>query len=482
MTIKPRLRKKAAAILLLSSKAFLASIFIFNIVNQKAKAGPQVEYLGEAQLELFDYYAYGDEMLFYLDNAARYSAEPIALKDGMTDTEYIALFKQNFAAYLANFNKLYYTRPYLFNDNYSFSVSDGRLMLSTLFEIPVFGDTVPRNIQTQVDYRINPSLVYRNDSLKKLKLGAKPLITAPVAPAEVTAKVETPSTVSLRPASEYFPFIVISDLQIGDQKKEWFKSGVSQIISLNPELVIINGDMIDANPSDAESKLDRMWSYFDSNVKKKLGSANLAMIPSAGNHDAFGGKYEKFWNSYKPGVENLKGSYPKYYSFDYKKNHFVVLYTVTYNIDAEQLAWLIEDLTSAKGKYNNIFVFGHIPLQQICFQLSHCSTTLKPKGQLLNLLRETGVKFYSSGHHHAYNKGSLNGVDMISSGSMYVSYLELGQTSSGSTYRQQPSFLFIDVNGNKVSAKSYTGTGFSSVFDESNLHQVPGYDALVSVS
>lgn len=482
--MKFKLKKKAVAILLLSSIAFLASIFIFITVNQKVKAGPQVEYLGEAQLELFDYYAYGDEMLFYLDNAARYSAESIVLKDGMTDFEYIALFKQNFALYLANFNKLYYTRPYLFNDNYSFSVKDSKLMLSTQFEIPVFGDIVPRNIQTQVDYKINPSIAYRTDGLKKLKAGIKPLVNAPAAvkPTGVPDKVDTPSTVSLRSASEYLPFIVISDLQIADQNKEWFKSGISRVISLNPELVIINGDMIDANPSDSESRLDRMWSYFNSNVKQRLGSANLIMIPSVGNHDAFGGKYEKFWNSYKPNVENLQGNYPGYYSFDYKKSHFVVLYAATYSINAEQLAWLTEDLTNAKGNYNNIFVFGHIPLQQICSQLSHCPTTLKPKDALLNLFKETGVTFYSSGHHHAYNKGSLNGVDMVSSGSMYVSYLSLGKTSSGEVYRQLPSFLFVDVKGNKVSTKSYTGTGFSSVFDESKLHNIPGYDPLVAVS
>ncbi len=482
--MRRRMNKRAVAILILSSLAFIAAIFVFSAITQKVKPGPKVDYIGEQQLELFDFYGCGEEMSFYLDTATKYSAETITIKDGMTDWEYLALFKEAFAKHLVNFNKVFYTRPHLFVDNYTFSVKEDKLLLAAKEKFPVYcvGVAVPKNIFSQIDYKINPSVSYKNENIKKLKPGVKPSPSI-INLAEVAQpKVDAPSTISLRSSSEYFPFVVVSDMHVGDQNKEWHKSGVNQILSLNPGLVVVNGDMIDGNPSDSVSKIGRMWSYFDLSFKNKIISAGIILIPSAGNHDPFLGKYVTFWESYKPNVENLNGNYPKYYSFDYKGSHFVIIYAPVYTIDSQQMSWLISDLNSARGKYNNIFVFGHMPLQQICSQISHCPITLKPKDDLLKLFKDNGVTFYSNGHHHAYNKGSINGVDILSSGSMYVSYLSLGKTSSGGTYRQQPSFMFVDVKGSKVSVKSYTGTGFSSVFDEAKLHQVPGYDPLISVS
>ena len=130
-----------------------------------------------------------------------------------------------------------------------------------------------------------------------------------------------------------------------------FKWAIEELNLLNPDFVVIVGDLIRGYTSDNEL-LKKEWDEFD----RVVATFRMPFHLVVGNHDVWDENSEQVF----------KDRYGKlYYSFDHKGSHFIVLdsdlTSCFQKIDEAQLDWLKGDLEAHKDA-EHIFVFLHKPL------------------------------------------------------------------------------------------------------------------------
>ncbi|MBU0556761.1 MAG: metallophosphoesterase [Alphaproteobacteria bacterium] len=168
---------------------------------------------------------------------------------------------------------------------------------------------------------------------------------------------------------------------------------------------------------------------------------------------------------------------PRYYAFDHKGVHFVVLDSVGLTddrnyegrVDAEQLQWLRADL-AAQPKGTRIIVATHIPLVTAvqCYQpeswanTPHNWTFVVNGREVLRILRDYDVLAVLQGHSHVFEQIELNGIRFISAGAV------AGADWRGSFLGTPEGYSEIFVSGRTVEAK-YRTYGFAA----SNRQDVP---------
>lgn len=269
---------------------------------------------------------------------------------------------------------------------------------------------------------------------------------------------QVPQQISNKVVPEKFSFIVLSDSNglgnVADQP-DVFEEIINEITQISPKpvFVIHNGDMIGGNKNSERKNAQGMWNEFLKTIQP-LGEAEIGFFPSAGNHDASYNKvllevYKETWGVYKNIKDfNIKGSYNKYYSFDFKNSHFIILFGAKKDLDKEQLDWLNQDLFQAEGKYDNIFVFSHIPLTVISWY--HPFDRLEPTNEVKGILKNKITAFFG-GHHHLYYDFEEDGIRQIGTGTAGSGdgyYLSKPGLNTGS--RGQFSYLKVIVLGKEV--------------------------------
>lgn len=228
---------------------------------------------------------------------------------------------------------------------------------------------------------------------------------------------------------------------------------VNQIKSENVDLVIFEGDLVDArSDKDLGSKLDYWKSIMD-----KLGCPYYV---SVGNHDIPG-----------PGSENIvrakfdlpangpKGCEELVYSFDHKDAHFVSLDSHRYrDHNRVQRSWLRADL--AGNKKPHVFVFSHDPAYP---NGSHIGSSLDKypdeRDAFWRILASHGCQVYFCGHEHFYARSKKDGVIQVINGTCGA---PIAKGRAGSILKYH--YVIIDVVGNNVKAfaKDENGVQFDS--------------------
>jgi predicted phosphodiesterase len=178
-----------------------------------------------------------------------------------------------------------------------------------------------------------------------------------------------------------------------------YQRAIDEVNLLQPELVLIAGDLIYGYDEDMEL-IEREWEAFDEATARFEMPVHLV----AGNHDIWDGPSEEMY-------QQRYG--PLWYSFDRKDCHFVVLdsedQTAPNQIAGEQLEWLRADLAVAEGK--RIFVFLHKPLWEEEDPDNDWGENVHP------LLAEAGVDTVFAGHWHIYRQApTKDGVRYIITG------------------------------------------------------------------
>jgi len=154
--------------------------------------------------------------------------------------------------------------------------------------------------------------------------------------------------------SEKFTFAILGDKTTGGVLN-WpiFDRAVEEINLLQPDFVIMIGDMIQGTVTDT-SILNRMWKEFNSHAEKL--DVPLYVLP--GNHDISNAVMYDYWNK-KIGL--------RYYSFIHNNSLFILLNTEEYKktkdgeFGREQLDFVREQLAANKN-VNQTFIFFHRPL------------------------------------------------------------------------------------------------------------------------
>lgn len=162
---------------------------------------------------------------------------------------------------------------------------------------------------------------------------------------------------------------------------------------------------------------------------------------------------------------------PRYYAFDHKGVHFVVLDTVSLTadrsyegrVDGEQLAWLRADL-SAQPKGTRIIAVVHIPILSAlqCYEpvswldTPHNWTYAVNGREVLRLFQGHQVLAVLQAHSHSYERIELNGISFITTGAV------AGADWRGSFLGTPEGYTEITVSGRIVESR-YRTYGFTSV-------------------
>jgi 3',5'-cyclic AMP phosphodiesterase CpdA len=169
-----------------------------------------------------------------------------------------------------------------------------------------------------------------------------------------------------------------------------FKQAVKQINQLNPDFVVICGDLV-------HNAKDSSFNEFKSILKGLKMSSYLA----PGNHDVENIPTNKSLNYYR----NIIGK--DYFVFQNRSVSFVVVNTQLWKVNIEKESqkhhdWFKKTLDSLSFTKTQIFVIGHYPifLKTPEEQEAYFNIPKQRRKQVLELFKRHNVKAYLSGHTH----------------------------------------------------------------------------------
>ncbi|MCE4564912.1 metallophosphoesterase [Maribellus sp. CM-23] len=253
-----------------------------------------------------------------------------------------------------------------------------------------------------------------------------------------------------------FSFVFMTDIHITEKRNatEGLLQAIDTINSLAPDFVLTGGDNIMDALGQTYGRSDSLYTLFTQTTKK----LNMPMYSTMGNHEVFG-LYEK------SGVDPSHEEYGKkmyedritqrYYSFDHKNWHFVVLDGVGFtedrryygHVDEEQLEWLKNDLAK-NGKERPVAVSIHIPLLSIGQQIMNDPTAPLSQGavvtnahDVIKILEQYNTKLVLQGHLHFLEDIYYNGIHYITGGAVSAQWWQ------GPRFGMEEGFLKIDVSG-----------------------------------
>lgn len=250
-----------------------------------------------------------------------------------------------------------------------------------------------------------------------------------------------------------FSFIFMTDVHLRPEKNapEGFKKAIEKINSLKPDFVISGGDQID----DAlDQKYERAKSLFDL-YSELIMNLKGPVYNVLGNHDIFG--------VYKTsGVDPSHPMYgkkmfadrlnKKYYSFDHKGWHFIILDSVQIKedgsyigeIDQAQIKWLKEHLLALDRKVP-VVLATHVPfytiMPQIDKRFKYEKFTIGNGKEVLKFFKDHNLKFVLQGHVHNYEAIFSHGIWFISGGAISADWWD------GPLHGLEEGFLEFTITG-----------------------------------
>ncbi len=296
------------------------------------------------------------------------------------------------------------------------AVSNGEQVVVTdsdgCYELPDTGDAVifiskPSDYELLVDEYMQPQYYYihspkgspRDIGLKYA--GIQP--TGPL-PAEVNFRVKPG-----RKAEAVFSAVIMGDIQPKEEEHiAFFRDMVARDLAHQEvDFMLLLGDLT----------WDDLALY--PLLKDTLKAIDLPYFPVFGNHDMNLKAPEKKYTT-----ETFKRYFgPPYYSFNYGKNHFVVLDDVGYTgwndeldkkgetlgwIDDKQLKWLEQDLALVPDEYQ-VIIASHIPIFTAASP-DNPYRNVQNREALFNILKDRKKLFAVSAHTHCIEHVDLRDV------------------------------------------------------------------------
>lgn len=281
-----------------------------------------------------------------------------------------------------------------------------------------------------------------------------------------------PSSLLAAPAAESFTFIFFTDthtqpeLDAAKGTAMAFKKGRG----IKADFAIQGGDHVFDSLAVPKERALSLYDLYGK-TEQDLG---MKVYHTIGNHDVVG-IYPK------SGVAPTDPLYGKklfedhfgkrYYSFDHKGHHFIVLDSIGVTsdrayegrIDAEQMQWLAGDL-AALPKGTPVIVSVHIPLVTAFYSYvpvparpeAHHGLSVANADEVIKLFEGHNVLGVLQGHTHINERVEWHGVPYITSGAVS------GNWWQGVRMGTPEGFTVVTVAGGKLTTR-YETYGFKSV-------------------
>ncbi len=202
--------------------------------------------------------------------------------------------------------------------------------------------------------------------------------------------------------SNDFTFAFLTDIHLQPELSavEGFQEAIDTINLINPDFVLTGGDLVMDALDQTYGRSDSLYNLYE----KVAGGFSMPVYNTVGNHEVYG------WHREEAGIEEHpefgKGMFKKrlgerYYSFDHKGWHFMVLDGIYRSesgsyigrIDEEQVKWIKEDLGKT-GKETPIVVSTHIPFITSQTQLTKGSREASPAYLIIDNARDVLMHFW----------------------------------------------------------------------------------------
>lgn len=224
------------------------------------------------------------------------------------------------------------------------------------------------------------------------------------------AAIATSSAVSISgapPEKQAFTFVQISDTQLGmggyEHDVKTFKAAVAQINALQPDFVVICGDLV-------HTATDESFADFKE-IKAELAVPCYCV---SGNHDVGNQPTRESLRRYR----RIVGE--DYYSFEHKGYLFAFVNTQLWKAPVEgesrkHDSWLAETLETAASKKTPVFIIGHYPLflEQPNEAEEYMNLPVAKRKELLSLFEKSGVVAVLGGHTHRLLINEYKGIQLV---------------------------------------------------------------------
>ncbi|MCY1719519.1 metallophosphoesterase [Prolixibacteraceae bacterium Z1-6] len=255
--------------------------------------------------------------------------------------------------------------------------------------------------------------------------------------------------------SNNFSFVFMTDIHLTEARDatKGFLQAVDTINKIAPDFVLTGGDNIMDALAVSYTESVSAYDLFEESIKK----LNMPVYSTMGNHEVFG-LYER--SGVSPDHEEYgKKLYEnrlaqRYYSFDHKNWHFVVLDAIGFtddrhyygHIDAEQLVWLKQDLDKIGDR--PVVVSTHIPLLSVGAQIMNEPTAAMSNAEIVTnasevreILEQYNTKLVLQGHLHFLEDIQYNGINYITGGAVCASWWQ------GPRFGMEEGFIKVKASG-----------------------------------
>ena len=224
-----------------------------------------------------------------------------------------------------------------------------------------------------------------------------------------------PSSKTAVNEEDEFSFAFLTDIHLQPERgaEAGFQWAIREVNNLQPDFVITGGDLVMDVLNQSYGRSDSLYNLYE----ELSGKFEMPVYNTMGNHENFG------WQRNEEGIEQHpeygKAMFeqrigPRYYSFDHKGWHFIILDDVYLKepgvyagrVDDEQMAWIIKDLEEVDIN-TPIAISVHIPFITSASQISRGSMAANSEGivinnssEVLGLFSEYNLKLVLQGHLH----------------------------------------------------------------------------------
>jgi 3',5'-cyclic AMP phosphodiesterase CpdA len=224
------------------------------------------------------------------------------------------------------------------------------------------------------------------------------------------AAIAVPSCVSIpgkSPENQTFAFAQICDTQLGfggyEHDVNSFKQAVKQINVLEPDFVVICGDLVNTGNEKSFADFNTIKSGF-----------NMPCYCVSGNHDVGNQPTLASLEYYRRTVGK------DYYEFEHKGYTFVIVNTQLWKAPVKDESekhdsWLRATLETAANKGSRVLVVAHYPLfiEKPDEAEEYMNLPIAKRKELLSLFEERGVVAVLGGHTHRLLINEYKGIQLV---------------------------------------------------------------------